>query len=582
MRHMTAVLLCAAILGTGSAAAQSDPRSRFVDALGAFSLMLDGSSDADATRLMAALDAAQNALESWDEVIRSYQAAMAAEIRTADPPLAARMHAALGGVYLDRGRNDAAIRELTAARTLDPRNADAETLLGYAYAQQSETAGLAREAFGRASALDPENPVRAYVLARHLAATGASDEARRAFSRVAAAIATSRATSQSPAFISVALVPERAGVEPFFPPAHYADGYRLLHRGEYGRALDALRAAVKSDPLLTVGSGLPGEERVQVARIDDLMEAGDWQAALDAARALVASTPESGAGRYRAGRAHQRLGNYPEAIRELEASLEHNPLLGRNGILETIGSLYAARQEFDAAAHAYSRRIDAHPNDPDAHYDLGDIYLRQGRHADALAEFAVTVLLAPSHARAHGGIAQAYLREGNYEQAAAAARRAVAVAPDRHETHYVLGTALVRLRRADEGRRELEEFQRREAEAEAARRRMFEVEGFKRRAALSTAAGNHAETVEWLQKVVALDPGDASHMDLGVALLKAGRAIDAVEQLNMAARAGAPYIVHRHLAEAYRALGRAADAAREQASYDRIHAEAQRRRDVRE
>ena len=45
---------------------------------------------------------------------------MVADIAGADPKLAARMHLALGGLYLDRLRVDDAIRELAAARAADP------------------------------------------------------------------------------------------------------------------------------------------------------------------------------------------------------------------------------------------------------------------------------------------------------------------------------------------------------------------------------------------------------------------------------------------------------------------------------
>ena len=45
---------------------------------------------------------------------------MAADIGSADPKLASRMHLALGGLYLDRLRVSDALREFAAARTSDP------------------------------------------------------------------------------------------------------------------------------------------------------------------------------------------------------------------------------------------------------------------------------------------------------------------------------------------------------------------------------------------------------------------------------------------------------------------------------
>ena len=70
-----------------------------------------------------------------------------------------------------------------------------------------------------------------------------------------------------------------------------------------------------------------------------------------------------------------------------------NPLVGLNGIYQTMGAITAARQNFDAAIDAYSKRVDVHPNDADAHQDLGDTYARLSRPDEALAEFAVALTI---------------------------------------------------------------------------------------------------------------------------------------------------------------------------------------------
>jgi cytochrome c-type biogenesis protein CcmH/NrfG len=107
---------------------------------------------------------------------------MAAEIGTAAPPLAAQMRLALGAVYLDRGRLQDALRELTEASRLDPTRPEILTLMGLAYSQ-STNAAAATDAFRRASALDTRDPVRAYMLARHLLQVGAIEEATQALRR---------------------------------------------------------------------------------------------------------------------------------------------------------------------------------------------------------------------------------------------------------------------------------------------------------------------------------------------------------------------------------------------------------------
>lgn len=608
-RPATSLATIAFVLATLPAFSQqaAPPAAEFVAALGRFSLALEGVSGTEGAAMLSALDAMQAALARWDAMIETYEAGLAAEIGGARPPLAARMHLAMGGVYLDRGRIADAVRELDAARTSDPSRADIQTLLGYAYSQGEGNPAAATEAFSRAAALTPEDPVRAYVLARHLAALGRLEESSRVLRTVAAA-APPGADGGPPPFVRLGLVPEAAGVDPFFPPAVYAEGFAHLQRGEYARAIAAFRAAAAADPMLSAegapyrealrrsaeayrdgrfGDELDGltaavalaprDERARLARVQALLEGGDLDAAQRALGETLAIVPEAGRAHYMLARLHQRRNEHADAIREFEAALARNPLVGRNGIYQTLGVLHAARQDLAAAVAAYSTRIDLHPNDAAAHYDLGDIYLRQGRDLEALAEFSVSRLLAPGEPKVHVALAQTHLRRAEYQQAADAARRALELQPDHHEARYVLGTALVRAGRVAEGRVELEAYRRREDALDEERRRSFELEGFRRQAALAAAAGKHAEAVALLRQAVALEASHVSHLELGLALLDAGEPAEAVEHLNAASRFEASYEIHRYLAAAYRALGRIADSEREQAAYLERRREAVRR-----
>jgi len=77
-----------------------------------------------------------------------------------------------------------------------------------------------------------------------------------------------------------------------------------------------------------------------------------------------------------------------------------------------------------------------------------------------------------------------------------------------------------------------------------------------------------------LSRIVERDPKSAgAHVALGVALLRAGRAAEAVERLQTAAGLGAYGEVYRHLADAYAALGQADQSARARDVYTRIRRE---------
>src|SRR5262245_17780331 len=113
MRPRPAITLLTIAAATAALTAQSpEPKSAFVQAVGQFSLALDGMYGDEGARVRTSLDAMSRALEDWDGALRKYETAIAADLRTAEPGLAIRMHLALAGLYLDRTRAADGLREL--------------------------------------------------------------------------------------------------------------------------------------------------------------------------------------------------------------------------------------------------------------------------------------------------------------------------------------------------------------------------------------------------------------------------------------------------------------------------------------
>jgi tetratricopeptide (TPR) repeat protein len=186
-------------------------------------------------------------------------------------------------------------------------------------------------------------------------------------------------------------------------------------------------------------------------------------------------------------------------------------------------------------------------------------------------------MLNPKRTDSHAAIGQVYLRLGNYADAVAAARRAVAVDGAHREARYILATSLVRMGNVDEGKRELEIYQRLQSEATTARTRQLEIEGLRRDASVSIVNGEFAKAVALLRQALERDQGSArAHLDLGIALLKAGQAVDAIEHLNAAAVGETGEDAHEYLAEAYTILGRHDEADRERSIVVRMRQEALR------
>jgi len=629
-------LLLAAVSATPAGQAAASPRADFLDALGRFSLALDGRYGDEGPRLQSAVVTMADALVRWDEAIAGYARALEAKISGASRESAGRLYVALAGEYLDRGRTHEAIEMLQSARRVDASSAAAPLLEGLAYARILSDPVSAVEPLRAALAVSPQDPARMYLLARQLSRSGERDRAMPLRDALVALPSgtTARRGSQVTLFLTVGPVRETAGLEPFLPPAPYADGFAALQRGELDRAVALFQQVVATDPLVVLGpaseesprsraaaafrdgrvedavklleGALPGaaaagaearrvlgmvhlaagnparavetlraavqsaprDERARLGLASALEAAGDSEAAVEVLRQALELFPGSGRAHLSLGRIHQREGRYAKAIDEFQAALACSPLLGRNTIYQAIGELRRSSQDFEGAIEALAERVDLVPNAADAHQTLGEVYALIGRDEEALAEFHVALMLAP-RADTYTAIAQAHLRQSRYAQAADAALHALQLDSDHRQARYVYGTSLIRQGRTDEGAREMAIFQRLEDEDAARRARAFELGALRRGAAAATEAGDHARAVDLLEKALVYDPTTpASHLDLGLALLAAGRAAEAIDRLTTAAALGAPFDVYRHLADAYQALGQVEESRTARATYN--------------
>jgi tetratricopeptide (TPR) repeat protein len=440
-----------------------------------------------------------------------------------------------------------------------------------------------------------------------------------------------------PPFIRVDLLRQVAGVAPLFPPALYADGLDALRAGQYGNAIALLRRAAESDPLTAAGSpsqsaldtaamlrtgrlspaiarlagaiastpadpelhrtfGMaywadeqygeaieqfktavrlrPVDERSRLALADVFVASGNLADAEQTLRAAIQTVPRSGQAHYNLGRLYEFQQRWPEASNEYRAAGDLHPVIGLDFLYATMAHACLAQPDYDCAVDAATKRVDANPNNGDAHRALGEIHLQKGEHDEALTELLAALLVNARDADSFADIAQIQLRTGRYADAVEAARKALEINPAHATAPYALGSALTRVGRPEEGGRALEQFQQIRLRTLEQEQRDWDLKMLKQEATVRLASGDDQAAVAALQKALTYEPDAAlSHLTLGRVLKKMGRYREAIASLERARDLHATPEVYRLLAEAYDAAGIPEEGEKNRTAYQRLKEE---------
>jgi tetratricopeptide (TPR) repeat protein len=426
-----------------------------------------------------------------------------------------------------------------------------------------ERASLLRQAAGVA----PIFPLHRYRQAFARLSEGNYEEAVAEFKRaaigdplVADSTANGRAVEEAGALLRRGQLPLALSrleaaltVAPNRSEAHRVLGVAYWADGQYEKSVAQLNAAIRL---------VPDDERSRTALADLLVDIGRLAEAEQALSATVQAIPDSGPAHYRLGQLYQIQSLLPAAVRELETAVALNPLVGLDRLYETIGGLYVNQANFDSAVDAYVKRVDVNPNSADAHRKLGEIYFLQGHDDEALAEFAAALLIDPTSSGALAAACQVYVRMGRFAEALDTSRRALALDAAHNEARYALATSLLRLGQADEGKKQLEIFQRTQSAAMADAQRQSALKATLREATLRLGSGEYLAAVALLRQALAGDPNAAGvQRELGIALMKSAQYAEAIQALEKALQWEDGAEVHQLLADAYRALDRPGDSA---------------------
>lgn len=333
---------------------------------------------------------------------------------------------------------------------------------------------------------------------------------------------------------------------------------------QYERSVLQFRNAIALD-----GS----DERSRLGLAEVLAESGDLAAAEQEFRDAAAAIPRSKKVLFGLAQLHRRTWRDAEAVQELNA-VRDGVVAGRGGLLRAIVDIRKGQVDLDRAAEAAMTWIGAAPNEPQAHLALSAVFSEQGAPDAALAESLAALVIDPASADAYALSAVLFQQKGQEADAAAFSQRALELDPRHQQARYSLGTSLLRLGRRQQGVDVLTEFRRIQSDALEADERQRTLEALEREALDEFRRGAIEKSVALFEQVLSFDPRrPSSHVNLAVALLKIGRAQPALDTLLRLRVLKDDAEIHRLLAQAYAALGRADDERAESSLYRRAKAE---------
>jgi tetratricopeptide (TPR) repeat protein len=190
-----------------------------------------------------------------------------------------------------------------------------------------------------------------------------------------------------------------------------------------------------------------------------------------------------------------------------------------------IGIVFNKQQRWAEAVESFRQAVRIRPEHASAHSELGVALAKTGRTREAIEHFGKAIAIYPT-AITYFNLGLAHLREGQPDQSVEKFRSALRLNPDYFEAHFNLAIALSRLGRPQEARTHFLEAIRIDPGHAGARSGL---------GTLLAQQGNWTEAIEHLAAAVDRNPGNAdARNNLGAVLLQKGDVASAVRELRRA------------------------------------------------
>jgi tetratricopeptide (TPR) repeat protein len=342
------------------------------------------------------------------------------------------------------------------------------------------------------------------------------------------------------------------------------------------------------------------------ARALELHQAGDILGAIDTYKAALAISPTRADALSNLGAAYVRLGQFDDAIAQYEAALKSDP--ASNAVRLNLALAYYKSARPNLAIPQLKRVVAAEPDARNAYLILADCYLQTGQdrevvsllqprermfgddlayayllgtallHVDDLVEgqkHIDRIFRAGDSAEAHLLMGMAHLARQEYPEAKTELQRAVELSPQLPSAHALYGRSMLAMGEQEPAERAFR--------AELA----LNINDFEANLQLGymrKAEAKFDEAGAYLARAMTIRPNDLSARKLLASLrLQTGDVEEAVAMLESIVKE-APDLIDAHvqLATGYNRLKRKEDADRERTIIDRLNAEAQTKRTLKQ
>jgi len=291
-------------------------------------------------------------------------------------------------------------------------------------------------------------------------------------------------------------------------------------------------------------------------------------------RAMQAG-PKGAAHYYQLGIIRYRQSQWRPALESFEQGLAIGSGQNDASVWRSIGDVQVELFDREAALRAYTEALRIQPDDARTRLALGRFYLQRGEAGTAIKQLNAALEIDPSLRAAYPVLGRAHLQAGEYPSAVTVLRKALESDPADQESRYALGRALLAMGSGDEGREELDKYER-------IRQQVVTADKHYKDALSRLAAGKFSEAESLLRETLRLAPAYGPALQsLGTLLLDQGspekalgflqRAVEA-NPLNAAAwyGLGAAYFKRGRISEALEAAKRATVLNEDEVKYQRL------------